>query len=723
MKIKEKTSDLEVIGKQLESVKSFVSKKNAYKILDLVVGIYSDPILAVLRELVSNAYDANVDKGNPNAPLLVGLYEKIIGGDWELVIKDEGYGMSQEFMRTKFSSIFESTKNDSNDAVGAFGIGSKSPLNYYTGTAIFDCISEETGRRLLTSWLLTKDNGSATITKLYEKETFESTGTTVRIPVNKDDIDSFYSKARQLIFFPNIIFDGHLKNISNIQYEEYPNYYKINSSITDLKNKVALGPALYSYQTDLYEDYDYTIIPKFSIGELEISPTREKINDNHWNNNKLKNRFNLVLFEIGQKCYDILKNQNIFELLKNNFYNYNHKRDVYRPDYHLIETYIKLFNKSSYFKELVKLLNNSYNISNKLSNRLSYCHIRKYKNGSFKVFNKNGSLLDYNRNQIHIFVKDLDTKSISKYVKSVNLKDEDLIIIINDYEHIRNKISFINKDFLEMMGGYDYRYSQLTPVKTAINKKVRDFTKINYLSYSDFNYNCKKADDSVKITDLEKKVVFYSYVGNAKNLIHKKLSRKDLTLFTNKHGEKSYMLLLTNINEYKRLKSMKDEITLVEIKDIVENVKSKEDIGWLFLHYLLKTKYGFGSTIFSILKLIKESNFNSSYLDYYNNNRYESLSFEKIKYWLTLSENHEKAQELFRLANHLILYPEDLLESDLCNLKSLYIFDKTYRPDSISLASKYIYDIPKMNDEIETLKQTYEENISSLNQTIQKLVQ
>lgn len=52
-----------------------------------------------------------------------------------LEFKDFGIGMSEDTIMTVFTQYGNSTKNDSNDEVGGFGIGSKTAFCYNEGSS------------------------------------------------------------------------------------------------------------------------------------------------------------------------------------------------------------------------------------------------------------------------------------------------------------------------------------------------------------------------------------------------------------------------------------------------------------------------------------------------------------------------------------------------------------------------------------------------------------
>lgn len=89
--------------------------------------LYTDKIAAVLREVGCNARDAHVAAGQPDLPIQVKLPGPL---NKTFSIKDWGIGLDKEEVMNMYLTYFKSTKSDSDAFVGAFGLGSKSPLAY-----------------------------------------------------------------------------------------------------------------------------------------------------------------------------------------------------------------------------------------------------------------------------------------------------------------------------------------------------------------------------------------------------------------------------------------------------------------------------------------------------------------------------------------------------------------------------------------------------------------
>lgn len=160
----------------------------AAHLMSILSNMYKDKALAVLREYAANARDAHIQAGNP-APIRVTMPT-----EWQpvLTIADNGTGLSADEIVTVYASYGKSTKRDSNDQVGAFGIGAKSAFTIatqYTVTAV------KNGQKNVAVFAL-NNNGIGTVDIKGTAETDEPNGVTVSVPV--DDADAMRQAAHRL---------------------------------------------------------------------------------------------------------------------------------------------------------------------------------------------------------------------------------------------------------------------------------------------------------------------------------------------------------------------------------------------------------------------------------------------------------------------------------------------------------------------------------------------
>jgi hypothetical protein len=144
MKLQTKVHLAETSGLSSQRAFSIKASPKAFQIMSSQ--IYSNKIRAVIRELSCNAKDAHVAKeldiaengmqpyyNDTPVPFSVRLPTVF---EPSFTIRDFGIGMSNDTIEHLYTTYFESTKADSNDFIGALGLGSKSPFSYATNFSI-----------------------------------------------------------------------------------------------------------------------------------------------------------------------------------------------------------------------------------------------------------------------------------------------------------------------------------------------------------------------------------------------------------------------------------------------------------------------------------------------------------------------------------------------------------------------------------------------------------
>lgn len=129
-------------------------------------------MMAVVREYVSNAIDAQRDAGCEDP---VRLDIKDDDQRLTITVEDQGYGMDRETLERVYVHISLSDKRDSEDAIGGFGIGAKA-AHSLGGTLMVTSDTGTQAHRLLA----TRDTVTGGIVnELTEIESTGSSGTTV----------------------------------------------------------------------------------------------------------------------------------------------------------------------------------------------------------------------------------------------------------------------------------------------------------------------------------------------------------------------------------------------------------------------------------------------------------------------------------------------------------------------------------------------------------------
>ena len=139
--------------------------------------LYSDQELAVVREVICNAWDAHIEAGCTDTPVQISL-----DGD-KLVIRDFGRGIHHDQIGPIYGVYGKSTKKHDGNQTGGFGLGCKAPFAY---TDHFEVISCHDG--IKTIYTMSKSSASANgkpgITPIASFST-EETGITVSISLKQ----------------------------------------------------------------------------------------------------------------------------------------------------------------------------------------------------------------------------------------------------------------------------------------------------------------------------------------------------------------------------------------------------------------------------------------------------------------------------------------------------------------------------------------------------------
>jgi hypothetical protein len=153
--------------------------------------LYSDKVLAVIREYSANAWDAHREAGKPDLPISVTAPHQHGANAGHPRLRP---GLSHDDVFQVFTQYGASTKRNSDTAVGMLGIGSKSGLRLLRQ---FTIMSWHGGtKRIYAASLDESDKG--TINFSTRKTAEKRPAITIQIAVRKQDIKEFEEKAKNL---------------------------------------------------------------------------------------------------------------------------------------------------------------------------------------------------------------------------------------------------------------------------------------------------------------------------------------------------------------------------------------------------------------------------------------------------------------------------------------------------------------------------------------------
>jgi len=176
-----------------DSVECTIDAEDMRYVASLLRNNYSNPQLAVVREITANALDANIE-AKAKRKVEISIPSRFSPN---FCVRDFGSGLSQEDVFGLYSKYGKSTKRNSNSYIGAFGIGKFAPLSYGNN---FTCVSFHGGKK--TSYnVFVDENDDTKIVKLDEEPSSEPTGLSIEVAIADSDINNFKDICKSFFKF------------------------------------------------------------------------------------------------------------------------------------------------------------------------------------------------------------------------------------------------------------------------------------------------------------------------------------------------------------------------------------------------------------------------------------------------------------------------------------------------------------------------------------------
>lgn len=243
----------------------------------LVSGLYSHKVKSIIRELWSNARDSHVEAGKADVPFECDLPTNLSP---VFRVRDFGTGISHEDVLHLYTTIFKSSKTDSNSSVGMLGLGSKSPFSY---TDSFSVVAYDGNQRRTYIAFLEKD-GVPSIRHISTDQSTEPQGLEVSFAVRMQDYREFAEAARIIAYG----FDVHPICIG-AQLQSYTDFLKLGS-IRIVENidkytystpvKIKQGCVIYPVEAPELSKLvkkGKIIIIEVPIGSVDVTASREAL--------------------------------------------------------------------------------------------------------------------------------------------------------------------------------------------------------------------------------------------------------------------------------------------------------------------------------------------------------------------------------------------------------------------------------------------------------------
>jgi hypothetical protein len=296
--------------------REFTMKAGAH-LMSVLSGLYNDPVDAVVREYLTNMYDAYaplLKAGMAVTPPILRLPTMM---NPTLEFQDFGVGMDFDMVWKVYAEYGNSTKSDSNDEVGGFGLGSKTAFCYNNGAPwnIVATKNGETNRFMA----FVNERGVPTLTHLSKEATGQPNGVSVSVPIRAKDTEAVRDAAKKyLAYFPmEIVVEGIPKtDMPTLDYvlrgkswgirkveNRYSNKtlnvvmgnvpYEVNLNVLFGWSEVANTPALRLLDTNIVDLY----VP---IGAVDIVPSRDSLKATDRTKQAIKDAAKVVMDEVPE---------------------------------------------------------------------------------------------------------------------------------------------------------------------------------------------------------------------------------------------------------------------------------------------------------------------------------------------------------------------------------------------------------------------------------------
>ena len=313
------TVDTPVYGSSNLQTTGFKIATSAKAFRILSSNLYKYKKRAIIRELCCNAVDGHVALDlsgvTPRSTFDVTLPTIF---DQQFSVRDYGIGLSRESVMNLYTTYFASTKSESDEFVGALGLGSKSPFAYtdtFSVTSWFDGIK--------TTYSAFIKDGEPNIMVVNEEESSEPNGVEVTVPCGTNDTSEWIEEAERVF----ISFDKYRPNFVNRSSTDikYIDFSKDRVYVTDRTKEygcgvfAVMGGVVYPIPKQYWDGSFISLwanvkayYVKFELGELDITPSREELSldDDTIANIKarmagMNTKYDLELDEIFAKSPDI----------------------------------------------------------------------------------------------------------------------------------------------------------------------------------------------------------------------------------------------------------------------------------------------------------------------------------------------------------------------------------------------------------------------------------
>lgn len=275
--------------------------------------LYSDKILATVREISQNALDSHISADKVEVPITVELPDQGQGNRF-FIVKDQGTGISPEDFKKFYGNLGESSKREDVKAIGGFGIG-KFAFLAYAAEAFITVVHN--GNK--TFYRMFKDAEKFPTYDLMSTEaTTEPNGVEVKVPVAWGDSEKFEQAARKVFqFYPTRpTVNRELQYIKH-DWRLKGGGWRMSGNKHESGLYAIVGPNLHKINTQQFGFSSYVggnYYLSFTVNEIALVPSREDISYDEGTISNISAKLKLVAQEVQEILQEGIDAQSSFPL-------------------------------------------------------------------------------------------------------------------------------------------------------------------------------------------------------------------------------------------------------------------------------------------------------------------------------------------------------------------------------------------------------------------------
>lgn len=284
--------------------------------------VYSNKIQAVVREYICNAIDEH-NKFKIKAPVETGI--RVENNENIFYVRDYAKGLSENGVRSIFGMYFRSTKSQSNDSIGGFGVGSKAG-HCYNDT--FFVTSYFKGKKSIYTCVLGGGNNGVPVGHIYkidESDTAE-TGLEVCVPVDNSDSFSFTQEIKTFVSYSPANIQAQIKNAIVTPNKTIKSFESDGVKFRLIENAVngysacvlvQMGGVTYKEinHVSFFPIKNCILIADVPVGSMSVPISRESFENTPSNKNFLS-KVEKIINDLAEKDLAQFKTKNAIEILE-----------------------------------------------------------------------------------------------------------------------------------------------------------------------------------------------------------------------------------------------------------------------------------------------------------------------------------------------------------------------------------------------------------------------